>query len=163
MRWIQLLACAKENQSLEKLSSHKEAWPFSDSKGYSPHLHYPSVSQSECPLWEALGVFIQMQAPGHSTDLLNHLSGEEFGNGGSDAYRSLTSWLCCHSQAQLFPCPWHSTLLWVGLSKSKATKPQATTRPKGMMLTLPALTGKDEDMNAFSTRFLSKIPAINVL
>lgn len=51
------------------------------------------------------------------------------------------------------------------LSEKQTIKPQLTARPKKgdyFFVTWPALTGKGEEMNTFSTRFLSKILAINI-
>lgn len=100
-----------------------------------------------------------MQAPGPHTHLLNQLFGEGVQNDNSEACRDpvVTLMHCWLTAPSVSP-------LRLGMSHQIKTKQQNPSPPPDHKetITLPALTGKGKEMNAFNTRFLGKISAINI-
>lgn len=99
-------------------------------------------------------MFIQMQAPGAYTHLLNQLLGEGVGDDNSEACRDplVTVMHCWPTAPSVSP-------LRLGLSHQIKTKQQNPSPPPNHKETI---TGKGKEMNAFNTRFLGKISAINI-
>lgn len=94
-----------------------------------------------------------MQAPGPYTHLLNQLLGEGIGNDNSDA---------CHDPVVTLTHCWPTAPSVSPLRLVMSQQNPSPPSDQKETITLPALIGKCKEMNAFNTRFLGKISAINI-